>query len=110
MRGTGRLLLAVAILAGHLWVLPLMPAGAADVVLHAGPNTTVTVVTDPATEIGLTHARLNGYISEDNGTACQYRFSYGLTVAYGSNTSWGVFSGVPVTSVRATSTAMAIWT
>lgn len=50
--------------------------------------TVPTVTTDPATEVGQELATLNGILANDGGEACQVRFQYGLTNAYGTNTEW----------------------
>jgi hypothetical protein len=47
-----------------------------------------TVTTNAASNIASTSATLNGYLNDDGGQACQYRFEYGLTQSYGSATSW----------------------
>jgi hypothetical protein len=47
-----------------------------------------TVTTNAASNIASTSATLNGYLNDDGGQACQYRFQYGLTQSYGSSTTW----------------------
>lgn len=47
-----------------------------------------TVTTNPATSVGRTGAVLNGTLSDDGGEACEVRFQWGLTTAYGNNTEW----------------------
>jgi len=47
-----------------------------------------TVSTDPATAVGRTTATLNGTLDDDGEEACDVRFQYGETIAYGINTAW----------------------
>lgn len=47
-----------------------------------------TGTTDPATIVGDIEATLNGTVTGDGGEACEVRFQYGLTAAYGTNTAW----------------------
>jgi len=47
-----------------------------------------TVTTNPATDIKATSATLKGTLVDDGGEACQVRFQYGLTDAYGTDTAW----------------------
>jgi len=47
-----------------------------------------SVTTSAATLIGDVNATLNGVVADDGGEACQVRFQYGTTVAYGINTDW----------------------
>ncbi|MBA7681469.1 hypothetical protein ES703_89808 [subsurface metagenome] len=47
-----------------------------------------TVTTDPATAVGRTTATLNGTLDDDGEEACDVRFQYGETIAYGINTAW----------------------
>lgn len=49
---------------------------------------TPTVTTDPATDVIQTFATPNGTLGDDGGEACQVRFQYGLTDAYGTDTAW----------------------
>ena len=46
------------------------------------------VQTDPATAVGQTTATLNGTLDDDGREACDVRFQYGETIAYGINTAW----------------------
>ena len=45
-----------------------------------------TVITDPASLIGLHQADLNGTLDNDGGEACDCGFQWGLTSAYGNTT------------------------
>ena len=45
-----------------------------------------TVQTDPATELGIEAATLNGTLNDDLGEACACGFQWGKTVAYGNTT------------------------
>lgn len=59
-----------------------------------------TVTTLDAYLIGVATAGLRGYLNYDTALGCQYRFEYGLTVAYGSATAWStdnIFDGVTFT-------------
>jgi len=47
-----------------------------------------TGTTDPATLVADIEATLNGTVTGDGGEACEVRFQYGLTAAYGINTAW----------------------
>lgn len=47
-----------------------------------------TGTTDPATLVADIEATLNGTVTGDGGEACEVRFQYGLTGAYGTNTAW----------------------
>jgi len=47
-----------------------------------------TGTTDPATLAADIEATLNGTVTSDGGEACEVRFQYGLTAAYGTNTAW----------------------
>jgi hypothetical protein len=44
------------------------------------------VATEPATEIGLTEANINGFLEDDGGFLCDCAFEWGLTEAYGKIT------------------------
>ena len=52
------------------------------------PIVVPTVTTDPATAVGRTTATLNGTLDDDGEEACDVRFQYGETIAYGINTAW----------------------
>lgn len=59
-----------------------------------------TVTTLDAYLIGVATAGLRGFLNYDTALGCQYRFEYGLTVAYGSATTWStdnIFDGVTFT-------------
>jgi len=45
------------------------------------------VTTDPATEVGLVAAALNGILDDDGGMACECWFEWGLDTSYGNVTS-----------------------
>ena len=45
------------------------------------------VTTDPATEIGLVSAALNGVLDDDGGMDCECWFEWGLDTSYGNVTS-----------------------
>jgi len=47
-----------------------------------------TGTTDAATLVADVGATLNGTVTGDGGEACEVRFQYGLTAAYGTNTAW----------------------
>ncbi|GAH32958.1 unnamed protein product, partial [marine sediment metagenome] len=47
-----------------------------------------TLTTNPATSVGANSSTLNGTLDDDGGEACQVRFQYGLTDAYGTDTAW----------------------
>lgn len=47
-----------------------------------------TVQTDPADNIDHESANLHGTLTEDGGEACEVRFQYGQTDAYGTDTEW----------------------
>jgi len=47
-----------------------------------------TVTTDPATLVEATAATPNGTLEDDGGEACDVRFQYGETSAYGIDTEW----------------------
>ena len=47
-----------------------------------------TVTTDPASAISQVSSTLKGTLDNDGGEACQVRFQYGLTDAYGTDTEW----------------------
>jgi len=47
-----------------------------------------TVTTNSASSVTATGATLNGYLNDDGGEACQYRFEWGLTSSYGNATPW----------------------
>ncbi|GAI06001.1 unnamed protein product, partial [marine sediment metagenome] len=47
-----------------------------------------TVTTDPATAVAATTATLKGTLEDDGGEACDVRFQYGETIAYGTDTEW----------------------
>jgi len=47
---------------------------------------TPTVVTRPATDIGLTIATINGLLEDDGGVPCDCAFEWGRTAAYGTVT------------------------
>ncbi|GAI96386.1 unnamed protein product, partial [marine sediment metagenome] len=47
-----------------------------------------TVNTSPATGVGPIAAILNGILAFDGGEACNVRFQYGETIAYGIDTEW----------------------
>ena len=73
---------------------PVIGTGTGSEVLFTSIPGEVIVVTDSAVSIGMSVATLRGYLSEDGGETCEYRFEYGATVAYGSTTSWtGAISG-----------------
>jgi hypothetical protein len=42
-----------------------------------------------ATSVDEMSAILNGNVSNDGGTPCEYRFQYGSNTSYGNNTTWG---------------------
>ncbi|GAJ21805.1 unnamed protein product, partial [marine sediment metagenome] len=47
-----------------------------------------TGTTDEATLVADIEATLNGKVTGDGGEACEVRFQYGLTAAYGKDTAW----------------------
>jgi hypothetical protein len=47
-----------------------------------------TVTTNAASNVASTSATLNGYLNSDGGEACWYRFQYGTTTSYGTDTAW----------------------
>ena len=47
-----------------------------------------TVVTHEADNVQWNQATLHGELTDDGGEACEVRFNYGHTVAYGDNTDW----------------------
>lgn len=47
-----------------------------------------TGTTLAATSVEETTATLHGHVDDDGGEPCEYRFQYGLTTAYGTNTAW----------------------
>lgn len=49
-----------------------------------------TVDTIAAINVGVVSATVRGYLDYGTGVACTYRFVYGLTGAYGSDTGWSV--------------------
>lgn len=62
----------------------------ADMTFETGvaPPVSPTVATQAATGIGSTSATLHSYLTNDGGEACEIRFQYGLTDAYGTDTAW----------------------
>jgi hypothetical protein len=52
------------------------------------PHTLPNCTTLNATSIDETTAVVKGNVTDDGGEPCEYRFQYGLTTAYGINTSW----------------------
>jgi len=48
------------------------------------------VETQAAINIGVTSAKLKGYVEFSGGQDCWYRFNYGLTDSYGTNTDWSL--------------------
>jgi hypothetical protein len=53
------------------------------------PHTLPNGTTLNATSVDETTAVLKGNVTDDGGEPCEYRFQYGLTTSYGTNTSWG---------------------
>lgn len=51
-------------------------------------SSTPTVTTLTARNIGVSTANLRGYLNNNGGLECQYRFIYGETISYGSSTEW----------------------
>jgi hypothetical protein len=47
-----------------------------------------TVTTNAASNVTGNSALLNGYLNNDGGEACWYRFQWGTTTSYGNNTTW----------------------
>ena len=47
-----------------------------------------TVTTNPATLVSRVGAKLNGVLNSDGGDACDVRFQWGETIAYGNDTAW----------------------
>lgn len=47
-----------------------------------------TISTSAATSVTMSTARLNASVTRDGGLSCYVRFQYGLTAAYGIDTSW----------------------
>lgn len=47
-----------------------------------------TCSTYDATSVNTTSANLHGMVDTDGGASCQYRFQYGTSASYGTNTSW----------------------
>lgn len=47
-----------------------------------------TVTTNNASSVTQTSATLRGYLNNDGGEACLYRFQWGLTTSYGNATWW----------------------
>jgi hypothetical protein len=65
-----------------------------------------TVTTIAAKSIGVSSATLRGYLSYDTGVSCTYRFQYGLTAAYGTDTTWSTSTILKGTTFNTTITGL----
>jgi hypothetical protein len=81
--GLGDSVIALAVFNGNLYGL----AGVGGGILYQFTKDPPIVDTDPATNIGIYSAQLNGQVINDEGSVCVCGFQWGLTVAYGNTTA-----------------------